>query len=281
MNSVVTGRARLVYFGLAWLFFGLGVLGILLPVLPGTVFMILALWAFSRSSRRFHDWLYYHRWLGPPLQRWQAYRVVPWSARAVAYGSMLASVVFTGLIARAHPAVPTAIGVVSIAAIIYISRCPSKVPGPLGLVTRRFTGEVVDAGELVVEDVDALGTYRCLEPGDGGLEVRGGELVPLLADVRDGRLLRYVVFEAGGDLDELIEAYQSSFGAVADPLCESRALCVDPESSALISLTTWLDAEALEGLLEHPDFEAAKQRLAPLLAAPPVAESLRVVEGPW
>jgi hypothetical protein len=40
--------------------------------------MLVALWAFARSSRRFHDWLYSHRVFGPPLRRWHEERVISW-----------------------------------------------------------------------------------------------------------------------------------------------------------------------------------------------------------
>lgn len=79
------------YFFLAWIFFLLGLLGAVLPVLPTTPFMLLALWAFSRSSRRFHDWLYSHRLFGPPLQQWQQNRVIPLSAKLIASFTMAAS----------------------------------------------------------------------------------------------------------------------------------------------------------------------------------------------
>ncbi len=124
----IRSHLRFLYFVLAWIFFALGIIGIILPVMPGTIFIILAAWAFSKSSPRFHRWLYYHRWFGPPLQRWAQYRVVTWKVRVVAYGSMLSSLIYFGLIARVHWAAPVSIGVISIIAVIYIGSCPSRYP---------------------------------------------------------------------------------------------------------------------------------------------------------
>ena len=67
---------RPVYFLLGWCFFGLGAVGTVVPGLPTTPFMLLALWGFARSSQRFHDWLYTHRLFGPPLQQWQKHGVI-------------------------------------------------------------------------------------------------------------------------------------------------------------------------------------------------------------
>jgi len=82
---------RTLYFILGWCFFVTGAIGAVLPVLPTTPFMLLALWAFSRSSQRFHDWLYHHRLFGPPLQAWQQYRVIPRTAKMMSVSVMLLS----------------------------------------------------------------------------------------------------------------------------------------------------------------------------------------------
>lgn len=51
---------------------GLGILGVFIPGLPTTVFILIAGWAAMRSSPRMHAWLWNHPLFGPMLQNWQA-----------------------------------------------------------------------------------------------------------------------------------------------------------------------------------------------------------------
>ena len=59
----------LFFFGL--LFVVLGVIGAILPILPTTPFLLLALACFANSSPRFHQMLLHNRWFGKALQQWE------------------------------------------------------------------------------------------------------------------------------------------------------------------------------------------------------------------
>lgn len=55
----------------------LAALGVLLPGLPTTPFVLLAAGCFAKASPRMHAWLVQHRWLGPMVRDWEANRSLP------------------------------------------------------------------------------------------------------------------------------------------------------------------------------------------------------------
>lgn len=61
---------------LGWLCVILGAIGAVLPLLPTTPFLILALGCFAESSPRFHRMLLNNKWFGPPLAQWESTHTV-------------------------------------------------------------------------------------------------------------------------------------------------------------------------------------------------------------
>ncbi len=99
-SSSLAAPLRWALFALAWMCVGLGIVGLVTPVMPGTVFLILAAWLFTRSSPRFERWLLTHPRLGPSVVAWRASGAVPRWAQLTAAGSMAGSfalLVFIGL----------------------------------------------------------------------------------------------------------------------------------------------------------------------------------------
>ena len=91
---------RAAWFLLGMLSLGLAGLGAMLPLLPTTVFLLLAAYAFARSSERWHSWLVEHRLFGPMITDWRAHGAISRGAKRAAALSMLA-VFGLSLIARA------------------------------------------------------------------------------------------------------------------------------------------------------------------------------------
>ncbi|MEM1153877.1 MAG: YbaN family protein [Pseudomonadota bacterium] len=79
---------RQFYQPLGFLFLGLGLLGIPLPLLPTTPFLLLAAWFFARSSERWHQWMLEHEFIGPTLRSWEENRCVSRRVKFVAIVTM-------------------------------------------------------------------------------------------------------------------------------------------------------------------------------------------------
>ena len=118
--------ARIGYLALGCVFVALGVIGAFLPVMPTTVFLIGALWAFSMSSKRLETWLLEHERWGPRLVEWRAHRVIPWRVKIFAWSSMAVSLGIMA-IARAPWWAIASAAALMLVGVVYIARCPSKV----------------------------------------------------------------------------------------------------------------------------------------------------------
>jgi len=94
---------RLLLIAVGLLALVLGLVGVVVPGLPTTPFVLLAAACFVRASPTLHRWLLNHPWLGPPLRDWETHRSLTRRTRWVALGSMGAMVVFSAWLLAGRP----------------------------------------------------------------------------------------------------------------------------------------------------------------------------------
>lgn len=79
---------RVCWLGAGWTSLALGIIGIFLPLLPTTPFILVAAWCFSLGSPRCEAWLLDHKHFGPMVREWRQYRAVPLRAKQLAWVMM-------------------------------------------------------------------------------------------------------------------------------------------------------------------------------------------------
>jgi uncharacterized membrane protein YbaN (DUF454 family) len=85
------GLSRLPYLALGGVALGLGLVGAVVPLLPTTVFLLVAVWAFARSCPYLERALLDHPRLGPPIRDWRAHRCLSRRAKRLAVVAILGS----------------------------------------------------------------------------------------------------------------------------------------------------------------------------------------------
>ena len=127
-DIVICAPARIGLLLFGWLNVGLGILGMILPVMPTSVFLLIALWAFSKSSLRFHRWLFDHPTLGRTIRAWHVHGVIPVRAKLMALGAMTSSLIYVTLYVADGWALPLGLAMTLSAVSAFIITRPSRVP---------------------------------------------------------------------------------------------------------------------------------------------------------
>ena len=106
---MLTRAARLTWLIVGFVALALGALGIALPLLPTTPFILLAAFAFAQSSEKLHQWLLDHNVFGPLIDNWQQHGAISRRAKIASVVSMIALLVISLAMAA-----PTAVIVVQL-----------------------------------------------------------------------------------------------------------------------------------------------------------------------
>jgi uncharacterized membrane protein YbaN (DUF454 family) len=104
----------------------LGVIGIFLPILPTTPFLLLTAACYMRSSERMHNWLLNNRWFGEYIRNYQAGRGIPLKTKIIAIAAMWITMsISIILVARDIVIMQVALIIIASAVTIHIIRLPT------------------------------------------------------------------------------------------------------------------------------------------------------------
>ena len=117
-------RVVLVVLGL--MFVAIGVAGLLLPILPGTPFFLLAAACFARASVRFYNWLLNHRVVGPTVREWQLHHSIPYRTKLWAIALMSGTLAISIIFFVEDRLVQTLLAVLGALVAIWMWRIPSR-----------------------------------------------------------------------------------------------------------------------------------------------------------
>jgi uncharacterized membrane protein YbaN (DUF454 family) len=125
----VKALRRPLLLGTAWLCVGLGAVGIFLPLVPTTPFLLVAVWAFSRSSPEMAAKIRNHPIAGAYVRDWEDDGVIPLGAKIISITMMFAVLGFLHFGSGAPAWAVIIAGVVMAVAAVYIVTRPSRRRG--------------------------------------------------------------------------------------------------------------------------------------------------------
>lgn len=111
----------------------LGLVGVVLPGLPTTPFVLLAAACYAKASPRLHGWLVNHRLLGPMVRDWEQHRSLTRRTKTIAITSMTVMVGLSAWTFRHQPLPLVVLLVAAVIGLIVVGRIPTRkrnAPGP-------------------------------------------------------------------------------------------------------------------------------------------------------
>lgn len=73
---------------------GMAYIGVVVPGIPFSIFLVMAAYCFSKSSERMHNWIYNHKYFGPFLTNWTQKKVFPTKGKYAMVLVMASSLAF-------------------------------------------------------------------------------------------------------------------------------------------------------------------------------------------
>ena len=119
-NKTSHGLIRWVWIGGGTFFVGLGIMGIFLPLLPTTPFLLLAAACYARGSKRFYNWLLNNRWFGNYIKNYREGKGIPLKTKILSISLLWATIGYSTVFVVGIPFVRVGLILIAIAVTTHI-----------------------------------------------------------------------------------------------------------------------------------------------------------------
>jgi uncharacterized membrane protein YbaN (DUF454 family) len=119
---------KIIFITFGTLFLGLGILGIVLPLLPTTPFLLLAAACYARGSERFYDWLLNHRWFGKYIHNYRSGSGIPLRAKVISLVVLWSTIALSSFLTLTQLWVPILLVIVALGISVYLLSLPTLQP---------------------------------------------------------------------------------------------------------------------------------------------------------
>lgn len=106
----------------------LGIVGIFVPILPTTPFLLLAAACFIRSSDRLYRWLIQHRWFGSYIRNYREHRAVTLRAKVLALVMLWGVIGYSAIVAVSAWWLRALLGTVAVGVTVHLLRMKTYTP---------------------------------------------------------------------------------------------------------------------------------------------------------
>lgn len=95
-NTIVSNRCiRFILLFAGTVFLALGIIGIVIPILPTTPFLLLAAACYARGSQRFYDWLLTNKWFGSYIKNYREGKGIPLKMKVFTISLLWITILFS------------------------------------------------------------------------------------------------------------------------------------------------------------------------------------------
>lgn len=121
-NGTSSRLIRRVWIGAGTLFVGVGTLGIFLPLLPTTPFLLLAAACYARGSKRFYNWLLGNRWFGNYIKDYRERKGIPLKLKILSISLLWVTIGYSAVFVASIPLIRAVLIGIAIGLTIHIIR---------------------------------------------------------------------------------------------------------------------------------------------------------------